>query len=76
MNIILTKKCNELSSSDFLRGCDNNDASVGWQKIICWLACTALVMEIFIVMVVKYILVTSYRALILELLHNIFGLRL
>ena len=28
MNIILTKKCNELSSSDFLRGCDNNDASV------------------------------------------------
>ena len=28
MNIILTKKCNESCRADFLRGCDNNDASV------------------------------------------------
>ena len=27
-NIILTKKCNESCRADFLRGCDNNDASV------------------------------------------------
>ena len=28
MDIILTNKCNESCRPDFLRGCDNNDASV------------------------------------------------